>query len=220
MDAKNRLRKGDVSILEMLVLSKMLYKGIVDNKQRRAKAGHDIISAKITRLNNFAYDKNAREWKQTEKRHIKFEFIITTTPVSYKTIDTIKKHRYPITFVFYDIEGMGVKSPFKWREGGFKKPIFARKGDSQAQKVMKANQNIKNGTQMQFFFDNEHLLAMYHLLYGPDLTNKKMPKKRNPHMLPFFGKHAYFIVTKILIPLLSGKNKKLIVSRVMKAENL
>lgn len=218
MDQKGRLRKGDLSLIEMLMISRRLYKlNKVDDKSKRAKPHHDIISAKIIARKNYIYDKNSREWRQTDKRHIRFEFLIQTIPVSYKKIDTLHKHTYPVTFVFYDIEGMGIYSPFKWREGGFKKPLFAKKGDSAGRRVQIANQNIKNGTQMQFFFDNETLLAKFKLLYGPDLTNKKLPKKRNPGLMPFFGKHAYFIVTKILLPLLTGKNKQMLLNKVIKA---
>jgi hypothetical protein len=102
---------------------------------------------------------------------------------------------------------MGLSTPFRWRTGSFKRVLFPKPGMNKKQIIEIANQNIKNMRQLDFFFSLEALLSRFGLLWGPDTTNKKLPKIANPLMLPYFDKTAWVCVEKILIPLLRNPNK-------------
>lgn len=187
-----------LSLADVFFQSMKYYRSKVDNKALRAKA--DIRSAKIINKNNFEYNRSTKEWEQTG-RSSKLVIEVRSKPVSYKTIDTISLHKYPITFEFKDIF-MGAETPFKWREGGLKKPIFKipTKGA-----VDVANANIRNGTQLQFFFEMEMTAKMNNLLWGVCRANRPATKA-NPKGLIYFGKHAFYTVKKLIIPLInSGK---------------
>ena len=205
-----KLKKGDISLLEILKISKAAYRRQVDDKSRRAKI--DIVNCKITVVNNFKYDYETLSWKQDPAgiRHVKFIFLVKSQPTSYKKIDNIKTHMYPVYFLFRDLND-GINSSFRWRTGSFKKMLFAKPGQDY-KKVAEAN--IRRQVQPQFFFDTMQVLSMYGLLYGPNTTNKKLPKECNPHLIPFFDKHAYFCATKVLVPLLLGKGKDIILHRM------
>lgn len=200
--ARPRLKIGDISIEEIKILSEHLYKKDVDNKARRATI--DVTDAKISATRNLRRIKG--KWEQVG-REIKFEFIIKTKPVSYKKSDNIPVHKFPVTFLLRDYN-QGFNSAFRWRTGSFRKPKFPKRKISEGKdtkakaRIRKENQqiqnsNIRNGIQMQFFFDLEWVLNRWGLLYGPDWTDGP-PVERNPKVLPFFDKHAYFIVTRIL----------------------
>jgi hypothetical protein len=202
-----RLKKGDVTIAEMLLLSRKLYKSErVDNKAKRAKL--DIIGGKVTSMNNFTYDASTRSWKTIagRQRSVKLEFIVSSSPVSYKKTDTIAVHKYPITLVLFSIEA-GLSSSFKFRSGSFKKPLFAPQGCSSEKRLKITNQNIKNGVDLSFFFLLEYVCNVYGLLYGPNYA-KWAPKQTNPTMLPFFDKHVLFVVTKLLPRILNNPQLK------------
>lgn len=172
----------------------------VDDKKRRMKV--DIVSARITMKNNFQYNRSTKTWEQTG-RSSKLVIEVRSNPKSYKTIDTIKLHKYPITFEFENIY-LGLGTAFRWREGGLKKPIL-KNGNMNS--IQKANANIKNGTQLQFFFDMEFTAKTHNLLWGVCRVNRPA-KIRNPKNLIFFGKHALYCLEKIVIPLLTN-NKML-----------
>lgn len=207
MIRKLRLKKGDIPIKEIYQISKTIYYRKHDDKKERMKL--DIIGARLIRRKNFEYDRHAKQWKQTEgnKRHIRFEFIVSSRPISYKRIDTVTTHKYPVTFVFYDID-LGWRSPFRWRTGSTKKPQFAKKGASKFERERVANANIKNGIQMDFFFKLEALLSWLGLLYGPDMTNHQLPLKANPEMIPYFDKTALYCIEKLLQYILSPRGLK------------
>lgn len=175
--------------------------GKIDDKKKRAKI--DIISGKIIRKNNLEFDRVNKVWITTG-RESKLIFYVNSKPTSYKKIDTISTHKYPVTFIIKNMN-LGINSPFKWRTGGIKKPVLSRAGMKKKDRIRVSNQNILNETQLQFFFDIEFVSRMYGTLYGI-CRAKWFPKKTNPKGLLYFDKTAYFIVDKILIPLLkSGK---------------
>lgn len=172
----------------------------VDDKKRRMRI--DIVSAKITMKNNFQYNRSTKTWDQTG-RSSKLVMEVRSNPKSYKTIDTIKLHKYPITFEFENIY-LGLNTAFRWREGGLKKPIL-KKGNMTS--VQKANVNIKNGTQLEFFFNREFTLKTKNLLWGVCRANRPA-KIMNPKNLVYFGKHALAAIEQVVIPLLT--NNKLL----------
>lgn len=176
------------------------YKGKVDNKLWRARV--DVKSAKITMKNNFEYNRSTKTWEQTG-RSSKLVIEVRTDPISYPRQDAIKIHKYPITFEFENIY-QGASTAFRWREGGLKRPVFKSPGKT-SQQI--AEINIKNGTQLQFFFELEFVLKMNNLLWGVCRANRP-PKKTNPKDLVFFGKHALFCVNQIILPLLSSDKLK------------
>jgi len=211
----SKLKKGDITLAEMWALSKKVYKGEVDNKKKRMKM--DIVSGKVLVTSNFEYDKNARQWIGTGKRHVKFQFLIKSKPVSYKKEDTIAIHKFICTFVFYDW-GLGIRSPFKYRSGGMKKFLPTPKGSNKEKRIKIANQNIMNMTDIWFLMNLEYVLKAYGLLYGPCRANRP-PLKTNKGLTPYFEKHGLACVEMILIPIL--RNPSLtgkILSRVTKNE--
>ena len=213
---RHKLKKGDISLLEMLQTSVYMYKKQeADDKRKRAKL--DILNARVNVIKNFVYDSTTQTWKQDPQgiRHIKFVFIVKSDPISYKKTDKIYPHIYPVTFLIRDIN-MGLQSSFRWRTGSFKKPLFAKPGQDY-KKIQE--QNIKNQVQLQFFFELMQISDMFGLLYGPNTTNRKLPKIANPTMIPYFDKHAYFCLTKILISILYGKGKTILLSNLATNSN-
>lgn len=189
--------------IQIYTNSMKLYRTKVDNKYRRMKL--DILSAKITYKNNFVYDRKTKTWIKSGKSST-LTILVKSDPKSYETIDTINTHKYPVTFEFQNIN-LGVLTPFKWREGGLKKPVFNIQGcpDKKTERIKVANTNILNGTQLQFFFDMEFVAKMYNLLWGKNYAGW-FPKKTNPQGLIYFGKHALYCINKIVLPLFkSGK---------------
>lgn len=189
-----------ISITTVFFNSLKYYRGRIDNKVSRAIK--DIRSAKIINKNNFEYNRSTRTWEQTG-RTSKLVIEVRSNPRSYPTIDTVALHKYPITFEFKDIF-LGPQTPFRWREGGLKKPIFKIAGKD-AQFI--ADVNIKNQTQLQFFYEMEYIAKKNNLLWGVNYANRP-PVKTNPRSLIYFGKHAYFAVKNIVLPLLSSDKLK------------
>jgi len=212
--ARPKLKVGDITIEEVLILSEHLYKkGTIDNKKDRAKI--DVTDAKITAKKNLI--KKEGKWIQSG-REIKFEFIVRTDPKSYKKTDTVKIHRFPVTFVLREYH-KGFQSAFKWRTGSLKKPLFPTKKISEAKTVNAKNrirkenleiqnQNIRNGIQLQFFFNLEFILEKWGLLYGINWAEWS-PNITNPDYIPFFDKHSYFCVTEILPKILNDYKPEL-----------
>lgn len=201
--AKPRLKKGDVTIREIYQLSWLYYKDW-DNKYWRM--GLDIKSIYIIKRDNYKYDRSTHTWIQTG-RNAKILFKVVSMPVSYQKIDTRKKHSYPVTFLIRDIS-KGLDSPFRWRTGSLKKPVLAKKGKKYTKKerIEIANTNIKNGVQLDFFFNLEEVLYRYDLLYGVNWTNRKLPiKSKNVDHIPYFDKTALYCVHKILFKMLGSK---------------
>jgi hypothetical protein len=192
---KPRLKQGDLTFAEIYKISKQLYYKKVDDKAERMRL--DITGARMTQRQNFTYDAGAKQWVQTGLRHLKFIFIVSSKPISYKKTDSIPIHKYPVTVVIYDIS-LGWKSPFRWRTGTAKKVLFARAGSKPEVRKKMGEQNIRNGRQLDFFFKLEQLLSFYGLLYGPNTTNKKPPNIANPSWIPYFDKHMLFVVEKFL----------------------
>lgn len=209
---KLRLKKGDISLKKVLELSTYLYKkGEIDNKGWRAKA--DVKSAKIKVRRNIEYDRKQQKWIQTG-REVKFQFTIKTKPESYKDTSGIDIHEYPVTFILKDLDA-GMDSSFRWRTGSLRKPKFPKqkvsegKDKNEKDRIKKANkkiaqQNIKSGIQMQFFFDLSYVLDKYNLLWGVNYA-RSAPDVRNPNQYVFFDKHAYWIVANILSKMLTDQ---------------
>lgn len=201
--ARPRLEKGDITLREILTLSRSVYGKLVDNKKARLR---DIVSAKFNARTNLTYNREKNDWEQTG-REVKIQFLVVTDPVTYERPkwDT-KKHKYPITFLLKDFDA-GMDSAFRARVGSNFKPKFHKKkvreqtSDAAKDKVRKDNQkideyNLAKGIQLQFFFDSMRVYRLWGLLFGPDYT-KWNPMIRNPRLIPFFSKHEFFIVTKI-----------------------
>ena len=202
--ARPRLKKGDISFQEIYELSKLYYK-THDDKKERMKL--DVLSATISARKNYTYDRSTRQWVQTG-REVLFTFLVRTKPISYKKIDTIAIHKYPVYFLFRDIS-MGTASAFRWREGNmYARPTFARKGMTAHQRKMIADLNVRKGVQLNFFFNVMQLADFYGLLHGPNFTNKQFPIRANPDLWVYFGKHALACITKLLIPILTKEEGK------------
>ena len=199
----SRLTKKDISIAELLRVSYQYYRK-VDDKAWRSKV--DVKSARMIHRNNYTYDRSEKVWKQTG-REIRLDFQVRSKPESYIKKDTIGVHIYPVTFLIKDLS-LGIFSPFRWRTGGYKKILFAKKGMTEAQRIMIANTNIKNGSQLNFFFNIEWIAKQYGLLFGPCRANRA-PSIANKNMDIYFDKTALSIVIKILIPLLGSDGGKL-----------
>lgn len=200
-----RLKKGDISIAELLRVSYYYYRK-VDDKAWRSRV--DIKSATMVHRNNYVYDRKEKGWVQTG-REVRLDFFVRSKPESYKKIDTVGIHTYPVTFLIRGID-KGIYSAFRWRTGGVKRILFPKKGMTEQQRILTANANIKAGNQLNFFFHCEYVAKQYGLLFGP-CRAKWPPNKTNPNMEIFFDKTALYIVIKILIPLLGkdgGKLKK------------
>jgi hypothetical protein len=208
-----RLKKNDVSIREVLQLSYQYYKDF-DNKYYRQKV--DVKRLYIINRVNHAYDRKLRRWVQTG-REMKITFRVVSEPTSYKKIDTIKKHMYPVTFLIRDMK-QGLDSSFRWRTGSLKKPQFPKKykfkakNDKEKEKRRKeridvANQNIRNGVQLDFFFNLEAVLQSYGLLYGVNYATYLPKDSTNTDHIPYFDKTALFIVKNYLLLFISNAKK-------------
>lgn len=213
-----RLKVGDITLKDLVQLSLHAYRTKqIDDKSKRAKL--DIIGGKVTFRRGLTYDQSTKDWKQTG-REVRVDFLIRSEPVSYKRSDDIHPHRYPITFLFKDFL-KGFDSPVRIRVGSNKKPKFPSKKVSDAGKVTEAktekekekirkakeiisNQNnkimewnIRNGIQLQFFFQSMYVYKQNGVLFGVNYATRP-PKETNPKGLLFLSKHEYFIVTKLL----------------------
>jgi hypothetical protein len=218
-----KLKKGDITIQEVLTLSKAVYKGQVDNKLMREKK--DIIGGKIIGRRGLIYNKQTKQWEQ-ESREVRFDFIVRSIPISYQKTDDVKVHKYPVTFLLKDFD-KGLKSPFRWRTGGLKKwkntkpakrNISEGKDEKEKQKIREEkaensrknkeiiNKNIRNGLQGNFIFSLMWVLKQYDLLFGPLTCKNVKPVVTNPKLIPYFDKTALYVVLRILPRLL--KNPK------------
>lgn len=199
--ARQKLTRGEITLRQLYELSSTVYGTQVDDKEARANI--DIVSGKITTRNNFRWDRKTKTWEETG-RASKLTFIVITNPTSYKKSDNLRIHKYPVIFWFKDIS-MGLDSPFRWRTGSQFKPRFPLKSASKEQKKKLLENNIKNGIQMQFFFELEFVSRLWGALYGRCRANRP-PTKTNPKKLLYLDKHAWFLTNKIVIPLFnSGK---------------
>jgi hypothetical protein len=198
-----RLTKGDITLREMIVISYDYYRKR-DDKEWRASL--DITNARLNYRSRFSYNQTKKQWEQTG-RDCKFTFVVKSNPVSYKKIDSLRYHYYPVTFIVYDVS-KGIDSPIKWRTGGLYKPKSIKKGIHADQRKKLVEQDIKNGTQLQFFLELEYILQQYGLLYGINWAGWP-PRHTNPDFFPFFDKHAWFIASKILVPLLGKEGLRL-----------
>jgi len=196
-----KLTRGSITLGEAIKASKDLFKSkMVDDKSKRSRV--DTISCKITATKNFKYNKVTKAWEDVERRSVKFVFQVKTDPISYDKKDKIKIHTYPVTILLYSIED-GINSEFRYRSGGLKKPLFAKKGATAEQRNKIAEQNIRNGTDLHFFYHLEAVLASMNLLFGPNYATR-MPKKTNPKGFIYLEKHSWACVTKLLIPILNN----------------
>ena len=211
-----RLKKNDITLKEVYLLSKAYYKGSYtkkDDKARRAKI--DILSSRITTRRNLKYNRSINQWEQVG-RDIEISFIVSTDPKSYKKQDTVKVHKYPVTFIIHDID-KGLDSPFRWRTGSNFRPRFAKKGATKEQRLKITNENINRGIQLQSFFEMEWVSAGFGTLYGPNRTNRP-PTSANPDLELFFDKHALYCFENHIVPLLTTK-KGALMNVISKNEN-
>jgi len=205
-----KLTKKDISLREMIELSYSVYGNEVDNKKSRANI--DVKSAKITFRNNLELIDG--RWTQTG-RNIKITLLCETIPTSYKKNDDLLIHQYPVTFLIRNINE-GIDSTFRFRSGSFAKWRFPTKKISEGRntkekdRIRKDNKriresNLRNKLDGHFFFYLMQVLDMYGLLYGPNTTNRDLPKKTNPKMIPYFDKHSLYCLEKIIIPILNNR---------------
>ena len=147
-----KLKKGNISLAEVLQLSYLYYKKF-DNKAWRATM--DCRHIYIVKRQNYHYDRSKRTWVQTG-RESKIVFNVTSRPVSYKKTDKYKIHSYPVTFLLRDIS-MGMNSAFRWRTGSLRKPRLAKKGKkySSKERVKMQEWNIKNHIQLKLLLLQE-----------------------------------------------------------------
>lgn len=211
--AKPRLKIGDITLQQVLDLSKMNYKkDSVDNKIKRQS---DILTGKTTTRNNLYYNRATKTWEQTG-REVKFEFIVTSDPKSYKRPKWDKKrHKYPVTFLLRNFDA-GMNSPFRWRTGSMIKPRLPKKGDDAKKRKKLMEFNLQRGRQLDFFFHIEYVSYRHKTLFGPNLTGWA-PKITNPDLLLYFDKTAYFVVVNFLRKLLTYK-KGAILNKSFKAK--
>lgn len=205
-----KLKKGDITLREVYLLSLSEYKkqGIDDKKRR---AGLDVLYGKLIGRNNLQFDRSEKKWKQVG-REIKLVFKIKTDPISYTKNDTVKIHSYDVTFLIKDYR-KGVDSPFRSRVGSNKKPVFPKKGASPEERLKIINNNIKNGIQLQSYFESQFTFKILGILFGP--CHAKMPKRTNAPV--YWSKHELFIFEKMLVPLLTKGQAKL--NQILKNEN-
>lgn len=191
---------SNFSIRSIYELSHRYYKSKrIDDKEIRGKK--DINSSKIITKKNFKYDRSTKQWVQTGQTS-KIITEVRTSPTSYESNSTIKVHKYPITFEFNNIN-KGFDSLFRWREGD-QKPIKFKTNEKQTSSSI-TDINIRNKNQLQFFFEMEWIAKANMLLFGR-CRAKWFPKKTNPKGLIYFGKHAFWVVEKLIFPLfISGK---------------
>lgn len=202
---EQRLTKGSINLAQVYYLSRKYYQSKVDDKKRRARI--DIVSGKVTSRRNMEFDRSTGQWTQTGKE-AKIVFRVTSDPKSYVKTDTLKKHTYTVTFLLKDLS-MGILSPFKWRTGGQKNVSFVRSGMRKEDREKIANKNILDDNQLNFFYHIEFVSKLNGTLFGR-CRAKWFPKKTNPKGLLYFDKTSYFVVDKILFPLLvSGKGLQL-----------
>lgn len=205
--AGRTLKKKDITLKELLDVSYSAYKTKeVDDKKKRMKL--DLVSGKITKRRNFEYNQSTKMWEQTNPYGVIFEFLVKSDPISYKRIDKLKKHTYPVVFHFLDFS-KGVNSPIKYRVGSQKKWKVTPKGSSAKERQKICEQNIKNGVQADFLFTDMWVLAQYGILYGRNTTNLRPPKIKNPKLVPHFDKTSLYCIVKILLPILRGKKSPL-----------
>jgi hypothetical protein len=200
MFSRSQAVSGNVSLATMLKWSRSYYQKFDDKKLR---ANKDILSARLSIVNNLTYDPSTRNWKKTG-RNVKIITMVRTQPKSYKSISTIKQHKYPVTFLLQDVK-QELNTNFRWRTGSNYKPILPPKGRklTKAQYVAFADANIRKMIQLQFFFELEWVLRSYNLLFGPCWANRP-PRVTNPKQWPFFDKHAFFVLQKVITPLLKN----------------
>ena len=208
----SRLRVGDITIEQVMRLSRIHYSQ-VDDKKKRYK--QDVVSGRLVSRNNLTYNRSAGEWQQTG-REMKFIFQVKTDPVSYTRRDSLRVHTYPVVFIIKNFE-LGIHSPFRWRTGTMKKPQFAKKGLPTEKRQKIQEDNIRRGIQMQFFFELSWVLKRYGLLFGPNYAAWP-PRVVNPRLMPFFDKHALSILETILIPFLK-RHKGSLLNRPMRNES-
>jgi hypothetical protein len=213
-----RLKKGDITLAEVYKISKQIAYKKIDDKKARMKL--DVKSARLTVRRNYEYDPGSKEWKPVpgHERHYKFVFLVSSKPISYKTIDTINIHHYPVTFVFYDLS-LGFNSPFKSRTGSFKRLAVAKKGSNAKERIRIANLNIRNMVQPQFIFDSAWVYRFWGILYGPMTAINRPPLKTNPSMIPFFSKHELYIIEHILKHVLTERGVSMVLGKTVKADN-
>jgi len=202
------LKKGDINLQEILQLSFLYYKKF-DDKFWRSEL--DCKSIYITKRQNYHYDYSKKTWIQ-DGREAKIIFNVISEPTSYQKIDNIKKHNYPVTFLFRDIS-MGTRSAFRWRTGSLKRPIIAKTGKkySQKERIQIAESNIRNGCQMDYFFNVMAVAHAFGLLYGINYTNRLPKKSTNVEHYPYLDKHALYICSHVLLPML---NKSSIIKKI------
>jgi hypothetical protein len=197
-----RLNKNGIPLDELYEMSLYYYKTF-ENKKERMRM--DVISGTMQSRKNYKYDKSIRDWVQTG-RDVLFIFLVRTNPVSYKKQDSIKIHKYPVYFLIHDIS-LGLSSPFKFRTGSMKKPLFVPKGALPKVRQRIIDTNIRNMVQLQFFYELEWILQWNSILYGRSWANRP-PMKANPQLLPFFDKHSLRVYEKLLRPILSREENR------------
>ena len=215
-----RLKKGDITIRELYELSNAVYKNPkFDNKRARVKM--DILSARTVIRNNLEKDKEGN-WQQTG-RSVKVIGQVRSDPTSYIKSDSISPHIYPVTFLIYDIK-KGIDSPFKFRTGSemkvreITKKISECKTKKEKDAQRKKNKairdlNISLGIQQQFRFELEQVLQVKGLLYGRNMSNRKMPStspksRTNPYWIIFFDKHSLAFLERALFRLFNKINRQ------------
>ncbi len=205
---RRRLKKKDITLRELLKVSYDAYKTkTVDDKRKRVKL--DLVSGRIIKRRNLEFNFSTRTWEQTNKYGVIFHFLIKSEPISYKRIDKLKSHTYPVIFHFLDLS-LGVDSPIKYRTGSEKKWKTTPKGSTTKERQKIAEQNIKNGVQADFLFCDMWVADKFGYLYGRNTTNGKPPLIKNKKFIPYFDKTSLAVVQKILIPILNNKKSPLI----------
>ena len=203
--AKQRLKKGDISIKNLLTISYAWYKSADgDSKPWRAKL--DIKGGRVTARRGLDYNKKTKSWDQSA-REVKVEILVKSQPSSYKDKSQIKSHWYPVTILIKNWEKK-FDSAFRYRTGSQVMPKFPTKKVSQGKnkaekdkirdKNLKIQQrNIKKGIQLQFFFQLEFAMNKWGLLFGRNRTNGS-PSITNKGLVPFCDKHFFYICKKVL----------------------
>ena len=182
--------------LSQVIKSSQKYFQSIDNKALRAST--DIIGARLIRQHNYQYDRQEQIWKQTGT-FSKFIYGIRSRPTSYKSDG--KVHKYPLVFWIKNAS-LGLESPFRYRCGSLKKPVFASKGANKAARERVASINRKNQIEFDFFFNLEWALHKQGILYGPNWAAYAPKNNRNVSQIPYFCKHAWYALQVRLMPVL------------------
>jgi hypothetical protein len=192
------LKKGEITLKQIYQISADYYKKKKGTTTEKA-VSYTITNTIVKAQGTVKFNEETNKWEGLN-RAVRFEFA-----VKCKELMTSKDKKrmeekitdYPVIFSLMDID-LGLDSPFKWRTGANKAPMFQTAGMTLQQRENVTTQNRQNKVYLPFFFELEGVLPAYALLEGENHTNAP-PKKANPQLVPYFDKLAMFCFENAII---------------------